>query len=377
MSKIIKKAFGDNSHYKLFRYPYDDTQIHEEDTINNEKIVIKWIGNDQEELYFYNNCLTKVKEIEPNLCVYQIDKNKDLVIGWKRKDEATPRVELTINGVKEQVLTASNQEVTPSTILHIGDKIHFSPTASSNIQRYNTEAHDPDSITWAKAKTITDYGEIQLNYQKVELISIDQDPKTPFTIVNNSKANIVITNPYDNNKVVHTGDTVLYKHNFFHATMNENYVFDPDTSHFIELVDKSANLYRITDNNPYFNIKYAGKVKIVIQDPSNYNAEYRVADGGLISNNDMIPVGSIIKIRLTRDNVDLKDMPEHTTLVGQTFWNTDDDPYDLRKDYNVKINEEEDLTTITLKPPQPLTRFPFYRLCLTATTEPKCECKGT
>ena len=24
-----------------------------------------------------------------------------------------------------------------------------------------------------------------------------------------------------------------------------------------------------------------------------------------------------------------------------------------------------------------LTRFPFYRLCLTATTEPKCECKGT
>lgn len=353
MSKIIKKAFGDNSHYKLFRYPYDDTQIHEEDTINNEKIVIKWIGNDQEELYFYNNCLTKVKEIEPNLRVYQIDKNKDLVIGWKRKDEATPKVELTINGVKERVLTASNQEVTPSTILHIGDKIHFAPTASSNIQRYNTEAHDPDSITWTKAKTITDYGEIQLNYQKVELTSIDQDPKTLFTIVNNSKANIVITNPYDNNKVVHTGDAVFYKHNFFHATMNENYAFDPDGSHFIELVDKSANLYRITDNNPYFNIKYAGKVKIVIQDPSNYNAEYRVAGGGLISNNDMLPVGSIIKIRLTRDNVDLKDMPEHTTLVSQTFWNTDDDPYDLRKDYNVKINEEEDLTTITLKPPQP------------------------
>lgn len=353
MSKIIKKAFGDNSHYKLFRYPYDNTQIHEEDTINNEKIVIKWIGNDQEELYFYNNCLTKVKEIEPNLRVYQIDKNKDLVIGWKRKDEATPKVELTINGVKERVETASNQEVTSSTILHIGDKIHFAPTASSNIQRYNTEAHDPDSITWTKVKTITDYGEIQLNYQKVELISADQDPKTPFTIVNNSKANIVITNPYDNNKVVHTGDAVFYKHNFFHATMNENYAFDPDNSHFIELVDKSANLYRITDNNPFFNIKYAGKVKIVIQDPSNYNAEYRVADGGLISNNDMLPVGSIIKIRLARDNVDLKDMPEHTTLVSQTFWNTDDDPYDLRKDYNVKINEEEDLTTITLKPPQP------------------------
>lgn len=353
MSKIIKKAFGDNSHYKLFRYPYDDTQIHEKDTINNEKIVIRWIGNDQEELYFYNNCLTKVKEIEPNLRVYQIDKNKDLVIGWKRKDEATPRVELTINTVRERVLTANNQEVTPSTILHIGDKIHFTPTASSNIQRYDTEAHEPDSITWTTAKTITDYGEIRLNYQKVELISIDQDPKTPFTIVNNSKANIVITNPYDNNKVVHTGDAVLYKHNFFHATMNENYVFDPDNSHFIELVDKSANLYRITDNNPYFNIKYAGKVKIIIQDPSNYNAEYRVADGGLISNNDMLPVGSIIKIRLARDNVDLKDMPEHTTLVSQTFWNTDDDPYDLRKDYNVKINEEEDLTTITLKPPQP------------------------
>lgn len=353
MSKIIKKAFGDNSHYKLFRYPYDDTQIHEEDTINNEKIVIRWIGNDQEELYFYNNCLTKVKEIEPKLCVYQIDKNKDLVIGWKRKDEATPRVELTTNTVRERVLTTSNQEVTSSTILHIGDKIHFVPTASSNIQRYDTEAHDPDSITWSKAKTITDYGEIQLNYQKVELTSIDQDPKTPFTIVNNSKANIVITNPYDNNKVVHTGDAVFYKHNFFHATMNENYAFDPDGSHFIELVDKSANLYRITDNNPYFNIKYAGKVKIVIQDPSNYNVEYRVADGGLISNNDMLPVGSIIKIRLARDNVDLKDMPEHTTLVSQTFWNTDDDPYDLRKDYNVKINEEEDLTTITLKPPQP------------------------
>ena len=353
MSKIIKKAFGDNSHYKLFRYPYDDTQIHEEDTINNEKIVIRWIGNDQEELYFYNNCLTKVKEIEPNLRVYQIDKNKDLVIGWKRKDEATPKVELAINGVKERVLTASNQEVTSSTILHIGDKIHFAPTASSNIQRYDTEAHDPDSITWTKAKTITDYGEIQLNYQKVELIRIDQDPKTPFTIVNNSKANIVITNPYDNNKAVHTGDAVFYKHNFFHATMNENYVFDPDNSQFIELVDKSANLYRITDNNPYFNIKYAGKVKIVIQDPSNYNVEYRVADGGLISNNDMLPVGSIIKIRLARDNVDLKDMPEHTTLVSQTFWNTDDDPYDLRKDYNVKINEEEDLTTIILKPPQP------------------------
>lgn len=353
MSKIIKKAFGDNSHYKLFRYPYDDTQIHEGDTINNEKIVIRWIGNDQEELYFYNNCLTKVKEIEPNFHVYQIDKNKDLVIGWKRKDEATPRVELTINGVKERVLTTSNQEVTPSTILHIGDKIHFAPTASSNIQRYNTEAHEPDSITWTKAKTITDYGEIQLNYQKVELTSIDLDPKTSFTIVNNSKANIVITNPYDNNKVVHTGDAVFYKHNFFHATMNENYAFDPDNSQFIELVDKSANLYRITDNNPYFNIKYAGKVKIVIQDPSNYNVEYRVADGGLISNNDMLPVGSIIKIRLARDNVDLKDMPEHTTLVSQTFWNTDDDPYDLRKDYNVKINEEEDLTTITLKPPQP------------------------
>lgn len=353
MSKIIKKAFGDNSHYKLFRYPYDDTQIHEGDTINNEKIVIRWIGNDQEELYFYNNCLTKVKEIEPNFHVYQIDKNKDLVIGWKRKDEATPRVELTINGVKERVLTTSNQEVTPSIILHIGDKIHFAPTASSNIQRYNTEAHEPDSITWTKAKTITDYGEIQLNYQKVELTSIDLDPKTSFTIVNNSKANIVITNPYDNNKVVHTGDAVFYKHNFFHATMNENYAFDPDNSQFIELVDKSANLYRITDNNPYFNIKYAGKVKIVIQDPSNYNVEYRVADGGLISNNDMLPVGSIIKIRLARDNVDLKDMPEHTTLVSQTFWNTDDDPYDLRKDYNVKINEEEDLTTITLKPPQP------------------------
>lgn len=353
MSKIIKKAFGDNSHYKLFRYPYDNTQIHEEDTINNEKIVIRWIGNDQEELYFYNNCLTKVKEIEPNLRVYQIDKNKDLVIGWKRKDEATPRVELTINTVRERVLTASNQEVTSSTILHIGDKIHFAPTASSNIQRYDTEAHDPDSITWTKAKTITDYGEIQLNYQKVELIRIDQDPKTPFTIVNNSKANIVITNPYDNNKAVHTGDAVFYKHNFFHATMNENYVFDPDNSQFIELVDKSANLYRITDNNPYFNIKYAGKVKIVIQDPSNYNAEYRVFDGGLISNGDMLPVGSIITIRLVRDNVDLKDMPEHTTLVSQTFWNTNDDPYDLRKDYNVKINEEEDLTTITLKPPQP------------------------
>lgn len=275
------------------------------------------------------------------------------MIGWKRKDEATPKVELTINGVKERVETASNQEVTSSTILHIGDKIHFAPTASSNIQRYNTEAHDPDSITWTKVKTIIDYGEIQLNYQKVELISADQDPKTPFTIVNNSKANIVITNPYDNNKVVHTGDAVLYKHNFFHATMNENYVFDPDTSHFIELVDKSANLYRITDNNPYFNIKYAGKVKIVIQDPSNYNAEYRVFDGGLISNGDMLPVGSIITIRLTRDNVDLKDMPEHTTLVSHTFWNTNDDPYDLRKDYNVKINEEEDLTTITLKPPQP------------------------
>ena len=353
MSKIIKKAFGDNSHYKLFRYPYDDTQIHEEDTINNEKIVIKWIGNDQEELYFYNDCLTKVKEIKPNLYVYQIDKNKDLVIGWKRKDEATPKVELTINGVKEQVLTASNQEVTPSTILHIGDKIHFAPTASSNIQRYDTEAHEPDSITWTKAKTITDYGEIQLNYQKVDLEGVDLDPKTPFTIVNNSKANIVITNPYDNNKVVHTGDAVLYKHNFFHATMNENYVFDPDNSHFVELVDKSANLYRITDNNPFFNIKYAGKVKIVIQDPSNYNAEYRASDGGLISNNDMLPVGSIIKIRLARDNVDLKDMPEHTTLVSQTFWNTDDDPYDLRKLYTVKINEEEDLTTITLKPPQP------------------------
>lgn len=55
MSKIIKKAFGDNSHYKLFRYPYDDTQIHEGDSITNEKIVIRWIGNDQEELYFYNN----------------------------------------------------------------------------------------------------------------------------------------------------------------------------------------------------------------------------------------------------------------------------------------------------------------------------------
>lgn len=353
MSKIIKKAFGDNSHYKLFRYPYDDTQIHEEDTINNEKIVIRWIGNDQEELYFYNNCLTKVKEIEPNLCVYQIDKNKDLVIGWKRKDEATPRVELSINTVRERVLTANNQEVTPNTILHIGDKIHFAPTASSNIQRYDTEAHDPDSITWAKAKTITDYGEIQLNYQKVELTSIDLDPKTPFTIVNNSKANIVITNPYDNNKVVHTGDAVFYKHNFFHATMNENYAFDPDNSQFIELVDKSANLYRITDNNPFFNIKYAGKVKIVIQDPSDWTAEYRASDGGLISNNDMMPVGSIIKIRLTRDNVDLKDMPEHTTLVSQTFWNTDDDPYDLRKLYTIKINEEEDLTTITLKPPQP------------------------
>lgn len=353
MSKIIKKAFGDNSHYKLFRYPYDNTQIHEEDTINNEKIVIKWISNDQEELYFYNNCLTKVKEIEPNLHVYQIDKNKDLVIGWKRKDETIPKVELSINTVRERVLTASNQEVTSSTILHIGDKIHFAPTASSNIQRYNTEAHDPDSITWTKVKSITDYGEIQLNYQKIELISIDQDPKTPFTIVNNSKANIVITNPYDNNKVVHTGDAVFYKHNFFHATMNENYAFDPDNSQFIELVDKSANLYRITDNNPFFNIKYAGKVKIVIQDPSNYNAEYRASDGGLISNNDMMPVGSIIKIRLARDNVDLKDMPEHTTLVSQTFWNTDDDPYDLRKLYTVKINEEEDLTTITLKPPQP------------------------
>lgn len=353
MSKIIKKAFGDTSHFKLYRYPYDDTQIHEEDSITNEKIVIGWIGNDQEELYLYDNCLTKVKEIEPNLCVYQIHKDKDLVIGWKRKDETIPKVELSINAVKERVLTASNQEVTPSTILHIGDKIHFIPTASSNIQRYDTEAHDPDSITWTKAKTITDYGEIQLNYQKVELTSIDQDPKTPFTIVNNSKANIVITNPYDNNKVVHTGDAVFYKHNFFHATMNENYTFDPEGSHFIELVDKSANLYRITDNNPYFNIKYAGKVKIVIQDPSNYNVEYRVADGGLISNNDMLPVGSIIKIRLARDNVDLKDMPEHTTLVSQTFWNTDDDPYDLRKDYNVKINEEEDLTTITLKPPQP------------------------
>ena len=353
MSKIIKKAFGDNSHYKLFRYPYDDTQIHEEDTINNEKIVIRWIGNDQEELYFYNNCLTKAKEIEPKLCVYQIDKNKDLVIGWKRKDEATPRVELSINTVRERVLTANNQEIMPSTILHIGDKIHFAPTASSNIQRYNTEAHDPDSITWTKGKTITDYGEIQLNYQKVDLECVDLDPKTPFNIANNSKANIVITNPYDNNKVVHTGDAVFYKHNFFHATMNENYAFDPEGSHFIELVDKSTNLYRITDSNPYFNIKYAGKVKIVIQDPSNYNAEYRVSDGGLISNNDMLPVGSIIKIRLARDNVDLKDMPEHTTLVSQTFWNTDDDPYDLRKDYNVKINEEEDLTTIILKPPQP------------------------
>ena len=159
------------------------------------------------------------------------------------RDEATPKVELSINTVRERVLTTSNQEVTPSTILHIGDKIHFAPTASSNIQRYDTEAHDPDSITWAKAKTITDYGEIQLNYQKVELTSIDQDPKTPFTIVNNSKANIVITNPYDNNKVVHTGDAVFYKHNFFHATMNENYAFDPDGSHFIELVDKSTNLY--------------------------------------------------------------------------------------------------------------------------------------
>lgn len=353
MAKIIKKAFGDTSHFKLYRYPYNDTQIHEGDNITNEKIVIRWIGNDQEELYFYDSCLTKVKEIEPNLCVYQIDKNKDLVIGWKRKDEATPKVELSINTVRERVLTASNQEVTPSTILRIGDKIHFTPTASSNIQRYETDARVPGSITWTRPKTITDYGEIQLNYQKVELTSIDHDPKTPFNIVNNSKANIVITNPYDNNKVVHTGDAVFYKHNFFHATMNENYAFDPEGSHFIELVDKSANLYRITDNNPYFNIKYAGKVKIVIQDPSNYNAEYRIADGGLISNNDMLPVGSIIKIRLARDNVDLKDMPEHTTLVSQTFWNTDDDPYDLRKDYNVKINEEEDLTTITLKPPQP------------------------
>lgn len=353
MSKIIKKAFGDTSHFKLYRYPYDDTQIHEGDSITNEKIVIRWVGNDQEELYLYDNCLTKVKEIEPKLCVYQTDKNKDLAIGWKRKDEATPRVELTINGVKERVETASNQEVTSSTILHIGDKIHFTATTVSNIQRYDTEAHDPDSITWTKTRTITDYGEIQLNYQKVDLEGVDLDPKTPFNIVNNSKANIVITNPYDNNKVVHTGDAVLYKHNFFHATMNENYVFDPDTSHFIELVDKSANLYRITDNNPFFNIKYAGKVKIVIQDPSNYNAEYRVFDGGLISNGDMLPVGSIITIRLTRDNVDLKDMPEHTTLVSQTFWNTNDDPYDLRKDYNVKINEEEDLTTITLKPPQP------------------------
>ena len=353
MSKIIKKAFGDTSHFKLYRYPYDDTQIHEGDSITNEKIVIRWVGNDQEELYLYDNCLTKVKELEPNLCVYQIDKNKDLVIGWKRKDESTPRVEFDAHDIRERVLTASNQEVTPSSILHIGDKLHFSQSLMSNIQRFETEAHDSDSITWTKPKTITDYGEIQLNYQKVDLRNVDHDPKTPFNMTSNPKANLVITNPYDGNKVIHMGDNVLYKHNFFHATMNENYVFDPDTSHYIELVDAATNLYRITERAPFFNVKYAGKVKIIIQDPSDWTAEYFTDEGSRISNNQMVPVGSIIKIRLATDTVDLKNMPNHTTFVSQTYWNKEDDPYDLRKEYRIKIDAEETLSTVTLKPPQP------------------------
>ena len=352
MSKIIKKAFGDTSHFKLYRYPYDDTQIHEGDSITNEKIVIRWVGNDQEELYLYDNCLTKVKELEPNLCVYQIDKNKDLVIGWKRKDESTPRVEFDAHDIRERVLTASNQEVTPSSILRIGDKLHFSQSLMSNIQRFETEAHDSDSITWTKPKTITDYGEIQLNYQKVDLRNVDHDPKTPFNMTSNPKANLVITNPYDGNKVVHMGDNVLYKHNFFHATMNENYAFDPDTSHYIELVDAATNLYRITERAPFFNVKYAGKVKIIIQDPSDWTAEYFTDEGSRITNNQMVPVGSIIKIRLATDTVDLKNMPNHTTFVSQTYWNKEDDPYDLRKEYRVKIDVEETLSTVTLKPPQ-------------------------
>lgn len=352
MSKIIKKAFGDTSHFKLYRYPYDDTQIHEGDSITNEKIVIRWVGNDQEELYLYDNCLTKVKEIEPNLCVYQIHKDKNLVIGWKRKDESTPRVEFDAHDIRERVLTASNQEVTPSSILHIGDKLHFSQSLMSNIQRFETEAHDSDSITWTKPKTITDYGEIQLNYQKVDLRNVDHDPKTPFNMTSNPKANLVITNPYDGNKVVHMGDNVLYKHNFFHATMNENYAFDPDTSHYIELVDAATNLYRITERAPFFNVKYAGKVKIIIQDPSDWTAEYFTDEGSRITNNQMVPVGSIIKIRLATDTVDLKNMPNHTTFVSQTYWNKEDDPYDLRKEYRVKIDVEETLSTVTLKPPQ-------------------------
>lgn len=353
MSKIIKKAFGDTSHYKLFRYPYDDTQIHEGDTINNEKIVIKWIGNDQEELYFYDNCLTKIKEIEPKLCVYQIDKNKDLVIGWKKKDEATPRVEFDKHDTRERVVTEAGVEVTSDTVLHVGDKLHFENTLFSNIQRFETEAYDSDSITWTRSKTITDYGEIQLNYQKVDLRNVDHDPKTPFNMASNPKANLVITNPYDGNKVVHAGDNVLYKHNFFHATMNENYAFNPDGSHYIELVDASTNLYRITDRAPFFNIKYAGKVKIIIQDPSDWTAEYFTAEGSHITNNQMMQVGSIIKIRLATDTVDVKNVPNHTTLVGHTYWNSDDDPYDLRKEYSVKIDVDESLTTVTLKPPQP------------------------
>ena len=355
MSKIIKKAFGDSSHYKIFRYPFQDEshRVHEGDTINNGKLIIRWINNDQRELYFYNDCLTKIQEIEPKLCVYRIDNSKDLVIGWKQKDEATPRVEFDKHDIRERVVTEAGVEVTSDTVLHVGDKLHFENTLFSNIQRFETEAYDPDSITWTRSKTITDYGEIQLNYQKVDLRNVDNDPKTPFNMVSNPKANLVITNPYDNNKVVHAGDNVFYKHNFFHATMNENYAFNPDGSHYIELVDASTNLYRITDRAPFFNIKYVGKVKIVIQDPSDWTAEYFTAEGSRITNNQMMQVGSIIKIRLSTDTVDLKNMPNHTTLVGQTFWNSDDDPYDLRKEYSVKIDVDESLSGVMLKPPQP------------------------
>ena len=359
MSKIIKKAFGDTSHFKLYRYPYDDTQIHEGDSITNEKIVIRWVGNDQEELYLYDNCLTKVKELEPNLCVYQIDKNKDLVIGWKKKDENAPRVEFITHDIKEKIETESNEEVTSSTVLHVGDKIHFSSTASSDIQRYETEANDPDSITWTKTKTYSDFGKIQLKYQKVELRSVDNQPKVTLNIVNKPEAHIVIKNPYDSDSVVHSGDTVFYKNNFFHLDINENYEFDPETSSHIEEADRSMALYKITGDAPVFNVRYVGKVKIIFQKPSDWTAEYYNAHDGRITNNEMVRAGSIIKIRLASDAVDLTTMPEHTTLVSQGFWNSHNDPYDLRKEYVVKIDSDESLTTITLKPPQSLPSVVF------------------
>lgn len=359
MSKIIKKAFGDTSHFKLYRYPYNDTQIHEGDTINNEKIVIRWIGNDQEELYFYDNCLTKAKEIEPNLCVYQILKDKDLVIGWKKKDESAPRVEFITHDIKEKIETESNEEVTSSTVLHVGDKIHFSSTASSDIQRYEIEANDPDSITWTKTKTYSDFGKIQLKYQKVELRSVDNQPKVALNIVNKPEAHIVIKNPYDSDSVVHSGDTVFYKNNFFHLDINENYEFDPETSSHIEEADRSMALYKITGDAPVFNVRYVGKVKIIFQNPSDWTAEYYNAHDGRITNNEMVRAGSIIKIRLASDAVDLTTMPEHTTLVSQGFWNSHNDPYDLRKEYVVKIDSDESLTAITLKPPQSLPSVVF------------------